>query len=72
MAPVYVNGFVVFPAVKAVPDVWAILSVPEAGVPHVIVIVAPFSRTLVMDGTGTVVTEIPAEVALAFPPCAIA
>lgn len=68
----YVNGFVVFPAVKAVPDVWAILSVPEAGVPHVMVIVDPLCRVLVMDGTGTVVTEIPAEVALTFPPWAMA
>jgi hypothetical protein len=71
-APVYVNGFVVFPTVREVPKVWATLRVPEAGVPHVMVNVDPVSTTLVIDGAGTVVAEIPAEVARTFPPCAIA
>jgi hypothetical protein len=69
---VYVNGFTVELSVKLVPDVWAMLRVPEAGVPHVIVITDPLCRVLVMDGAGTVVTEIPAEVAVAFPPWAMA
>ena len=68
----YVNGFVVFPAVKVVPDVWAMLRVPEAGVPHVIVIVDPLPRILVIDGAGTVVTEIPEDVAHTFPDWAMA
>jgi len=67
-----VNGFVVLPTAKAVPEDWAILSVPDVGVPHVMVITDPLCRVLVMDGTGTVVTEIPVEVALTFPPWAIA
>jgi hypothetical protein len=48
------------------------LRVPDAGVPHVMVNVDPVSTTLVIDGAGTVVTEIPADVALTFPPWAIA
>jgi hypothetical protein len=66
------NGFTEELSVKVVPDVWATLRVPEAGVPHVTVIVDPVSVTLVIDGMGTVVTEIPAEVARTFPPWAIA
>jgi hypothetical protein len=69
---VYVNAFVVLPAARVVPEDWAILSVPEAGVAHVIVIVDPLSRILVIDGAGTVVTEIPAEVAHTFPDWAMA
>jgi hypothetical protein len=67
-----VNGFVVLPTVKAVPEDGAILRVPDVGVPHVMVITDPLCRVLIMVGTGTVVTEIPVEVALTFPPCAIA
>jgi hypothetical protein len=67
-----VNGFVVLTAVRAVPDGWAILSVPDVGVPHVMVITDPLCRVLIMVGTGTVVTEIPVDMALTFPSCAIA
>jgi hypothetical protein len=58
--------------VRAFPEDWAILRDPEVGVPHVMVMTDPLCRVLVTDGTGTVVTEIPAEVARTFPPCAIA
>jgi len=68
-----VNGFVALTRVMVVPDDWAILSVPDVGVAHVIVINAPSSRMLVMDGAGTVVTATPpADIAFTFPPWAMA
>jgi hypothetical protein len=67
-----VNGFAVLPTVRSVPDDWAILSIPDVGITHEMVMTDPLCRMVAMDGTGTVVTEIPSEVALTFPPDAIA